>query len=335
MRFGLYLTNQHLPGTDMVAALDDQLQLLDFARDRGWDTVFTGHHYLSDMSQLQPVPFLARLAAAAGEVRLGLGVQLLTLLNPVDVAENIASLDVVTGGTLIYGVGLGYRAVEYDALGAAGDDRVARFERNLDVVTRLWAGESVTADLPWCRLDGATLSTLPVQRPRPPLWFAANGDRGVERAARLGDTWLINPHARFETVARQLASFTAARRDAGREPVHELPLIKEIFCAGSRERAIELARPHLSAKYQLYARWGQDRAMPGRESFAIPFEELEEERFVLGSPDECIRALLPWRDQLGVDHFIFRSQWPGMPLATTLGSLRLLTEHVLPALRAR
>jgi alkanesulfonate monooxygenase SsuD/methylene tetrahydromethanopterin reductase-like flavin-dependent oxidoreductase (luciferase family) len=334
VRFGLYVTNQHPPGTDMVRALDEQLQVVALARDTGWDTIFTGHHYLSDMAQLQPVPFLARMAAEAGELQLGVGVQLIALLNPVDVAENIAALDVVTRGRLIYGVGLGYRDVEYDAMGAWGN-RVERFERNLEIITQLWAGETVTADLPWCRLDGASLTNLPVQRPRPPLWIAANNDKAVERAARLGDTWMINPHARVETIERQLELFASARAAAGHAPVTELPVIKEVYCAPTREEAVQRARPHLDAKYRVYARWGQDKALPGDESFEIPFDDLEQERFVLGSPDDCIAQLLPLRDRLGVDHFIFRSHWSGMPLDDTLRSVRLLTDEVLPALRAR
>ncbi len=333
MRFGLYLTNQHRPGTDMVAALEEQWQLVAFARDNGWDTIVTGHHYLSDMSQLQPVPFLARMAAESGHLRLALGVQLITLLNPVDVAENIAALDVITGGQLIYGVGLGYRDEEYAALGVSGN-RVERFETNFNIITRLWAGESVSVDLPWCRLEEASLTTLPVQRPRPPVWFAASSDNAVERAARLGDTWLINPHATVQMIGRQLDLFARTREESGQSPVAELPVIKEVFCAPTREEAIERAMPYLAAKYQMYAKWGQDKALPGSESFEIPFEELEQDRFVLGTPDDCITQLLPWRQKLGVDHFIFRSHWAGMPVEDTLSSVRLLNDHVLPALRS-
>lgn len=90
---------------------------------------------------------------------------------------------------------LGYRDVEDAASNIARADRVRRFTTNLDLVTRLWAGEEVDADLPWCRLAGARLSVLPVQRPRSPVWLAANSDNAVRRAARLGDAWMINPHA--------------------------------------------------------------------------------------------------------------------------------------------
>lgn len=334
VKFGLFLTNQHPTGSDMVAALDGQLELLHAARDQGWDSVWTGQHYLATMPHTQPLPFLARLAADAGEMSLGWGIQLVALLNPVAVAEEIASLDIICGGRLIYGAGLGYREVEYAAFGVPAGERVDRFERNLDIITRLWAGESVSVDLPWCRLDDVSLATLPVQRPRPPLWIAANNDKAVERAARLGDTWLINPHARFSTIRRQLELFHGQREATGKSTLRELPALKEIFCAETRKRAVRMARPYIDAKYQAYTDWGQDKALPGKESFEIPFEELEQDRFIIGSPDQCIEQLRPWRDELGVNHFVFRTHWSGIPIESSLHSIKMLTDHVLPALRA-
>jgi alkanesulfonate monooxygenase SsuD/methylene tetrahydromethanopterin reductase-like flavin-dependent oxidoreductase (luciferase family) len=165
LQCGIHLTNQYPRGTDMVRALDEQLMFLRYARDYGWDSAWAGQHFLSKtLSQLQPVPYLARLAAESGHLRIGLAAHLLSLLNPLLVAEEIASLDVITGGRLLYCVGLGYRKIEDEALGVMGS-KVERFERNLEVITALWRGEKVSCDLPWCRLDDAMLETLPVQRP--------------------------------------------------------------------------------------------------------------------------------------------------------------------------
>lgn len=91
----------------MVEALRGQIRLLHHARDHGWDSFWTGQHFLPTMPMTQPVPFLARLAAEAGEMRIGLGILLLALANPLDVAETFASMDVVSGGRFTLGVGLG------------------------------------------------------------------------------------------------------------------------------------------------------------------------------------------------------------------------------------
>jgi alkanesulfonate monooxygenase SsuD/methylene tetrahydromethanopterin reductase-like flavin-dependent oxidoreductase (luciferase family) len=335
VQIGLYLTNQHPVGSDMVEALGGQIRLLHHARDQGWDSVWGAQHFLATMAMTQPVPFLARLAAEAGEMRADLGILLLALANPLDVAETFASMDVVCGGRFTLGVGLGYRDVENDAFGIAGGERLHRFEENLRLVQALWTGEKVSTELPWCRLEDATLTILPVQRPRPPLWMAADNDRAVERAAQMADTWMINPHATTSTIARQLQLFESVRREFGRPALEELPAIKEIVCASTRERAIEIAKPYLAAKYEAYRAWGQDAALPAGETFDLPFESLLEERFVIGTPEDCLRELLQWRDGLGVDHFIFRPFWSGMPVETALESMALLSREVIPVLREK
>ena len=107
MKVGLFVTNQQQLATDMVAALDDQIAMVELARDRGWNSLFTGQHYLNegDNKQLQAVPFLARLAAVSGEMTIGLGILLLNLHNPVYTAETIATLDVIARGKFVFGVG--------------------------------------------------------------------------------------------------------------------------------------------------------------------------------------------------------------------------------------
>lgn len=335
VQMGLFLTNQQPLGSDLVAALHEQCALLRQAREAGWDSVWTGQHYLTEtMAMLQPAPFLARLAAEAGEMRVGLGIMLLALQNPVEAAETVASLDVVCGGRFTWGVGLGYREVEYNAFGLQKRDLVTRFEQNLGVVQRLWSEDRVSVDLPWCRLDNVTLAIRPVQRPRPPLWFAANNDKAVQRAARLGDTWMINPHAMTSTIQRQLELFHQTRRAHDLPPPPELPAIREVICAPTRAEALELAGRYLAEKYRAYAAWGQDKVLPGSEkSFDRPYEELENDRFVVGTPEDCPRQLLPWRDHLGVDHFIFRCHWSGTPTAVALRTQELLTREVIPELR--
>ena len=94
MKVGIFLTCQYPPGSDMIAALEGQYAMTRLARDRGWDAVATGQHYLSEgVRQVQLIPFLARLAAEAGEMTGIAGVLLATLHNPVEVAECMASLD--------------------------------------------------------------------------------------------------------------------------------------------------------------------------------------------------------------------------------------------------
>jgi len=215
----------------------------------------------------QPAVAVARAAADAGTMRIGVSIYLLPLLNPVAVAEEAASLDVITGGRFIFGVGLGYRDVEDQAFGVRKGERVGRLRSHLRVIRALWAGEPATLDAPYCRLSGARIALRPVQRPHPPIWVAANSDRAVERAAEIGDAWVINPHATVRTIARQVGLYRTALAKAGKPFPAELPMRRELFVAASRERAVRLARPY---DPDLPGAVARDAARRGRRRDAPP-----------------------------------------------------------------
>lgn len=334
MKVGIFVTNQNPPGTDMVSALEEQYQMVRLARDKGWDAVASGQHYLSEgMSQLQLIPFLSRLAAEAGHMTGVAGILLIGLHNPVAMAECVASLDVIWQGNFIFGVGLGYRDIEFDAFKVPRGQRVRRFEQCLEVIKRLWTETNVSIENDVCTLSDVTLTCLPVQRPHPPIWFAANNDKAVQRAARLGDTWFVNPHATMATLKRQMALFRAERDRLGKPFPQVLPAIKEVFCAKDTATALQMAGPYLASKYKTYAAWGQDEVLPGEETFHQPFEALLKDRFVLGSPEACFEQLRPCWEELGANYLFFRTQWSGMPLSTALHSMRLISDELIPELR--
>jgi alkanesulfonate monooxygenase SsuD/methylene tetrahydromethanopterin reductase-like flavin-dependent oxidoreductase (luciferase family) len=331
---GVSLTNQLPAGAEFTSFVEGQLRLVRYARDAGWDSVASSQHFVTaGIRMLQPLPFLAYVARESGEMRLGVELLLVALENPVSLAESLATVDVLSGGRLTVSAGLGYRDEELAAFGVGRRSRVRRFEANLGLIDRLLRGEAVTSDLPWCQLSGQRLSVLPLQQPRPPLYVGANADAAVRRAARLGDAWLINPHATTETVVRQLALYAEERAACGLPAPSVVPLAREIFCAPSRERALELAGPYLAAKYDSYASWGQDRVMADGDRFGQPLAELADDRFILGSPEECLEELLAWR-RIGVTHFSLRTSWLDMPAEVALSSLRLLSKEVIPALKA-
>ena len=154
MKLGLFVTNQQYVDTDMVKALDDQIAMVHAARDGGFDSLFSGQHYLNEGNnkQLQIVPFISRLIPEAGDMTTGLGVLLLNLHNPVYTAETIATMDILARGKFIFGIGLGYRDVEFDAFNVPRGTRVKRFNEYLGLIKRLWSEESVSHEGETCIL---------------------------------------------------------------------------------------------------------------------------------------------------------------------------------------
>ena len=335
MKFGLIIAKQHPPGVSMVERFREHIDQVRAARDAGFDLIVMGQHFLSTpFQEVQTLPALARLAADAGAMRVGATVLLLPLLNPVDVAEQVATLDVITGGRFILGVGLGYREEENEAFGVAPKERVGRLVESLEVIKRLWSGDEVTHHGRFFHLTRARLMLRPVQRPHPPVWFAANNDAAVARAARLGDAWVINPHTTLAVLERQMGVYRQALREAGRPAPAELPIIKELYVAPDRRTALNECRPYLEAKYKAYTSWGQDKALPAGDTFSPEFEELVADRFIVGDPDDAVREIRRHAERLGATTFIFRIQWPGLEQATVLRTIKLLAERVFPALRA-
>ncbi len=336
MKFGLGLSVQHPPDDSQPARFQEHVAQVRLARAVGFDSIWASQHYLSDpYTYFQPIPTLARLAGEADGMTLGTGVLLLPLHQPVEVAEQLATLDVICGGRFVFGVGLGYRDVENEAMGHDPRQRVTRLVEGLEVIERLWSGEPVSYTGRVFTLKDVRISMPTLQRPRPPIWLAANGDAGVKRAARLADAWLVNPHATLDTLERQVALFHATRRALGRPPASEVPVIRECCVAPDGKQAVADARPFLEDKYRAYRRWEQDRALPPGEEFADAFDDLARDRFVLGDPERVKDDLARYRERLGASMFVFRLQWPGMEQAKVLRSIRLLGERVLPYVRAR
>lgn len=332
MQYSFFIRGQYPKGEDMVARFRDLAAEARLADKLGFSGICAGMHYAAHpLHMLAQIPFLCRIAAEAPNCRMIPGIVLLSLHKPLDIAEQLATLDIMTGGKLVFGAGLGYREVEFKGFGTTQSERGPRLEENLEAVLRLWTEDHVTMKGSHFELDDVTLSVKPVQKPRPPVWFGANADSAVRRAARLGDTWFINPHQRMDTIERQLGIYRR-ELDALNKPFpDELPLMREIFVAGSRDEAMRLARPHLEAKYKAYHEWGQDKAMPpGDDDLSLDFDELLRDRFLFGSPDEVAEQIIGYNQKLGVNSFILGMQWLGMPHNQVTDAMQLFAEDVMP-----
>src|SRR6202012_1947379 len=142
MRFGLLLSAVHDDRTPAAVQLSEHRELTELAVDYGIDLVMVGQHFLpEDLRYSQPVPYLTWLGTAFPTVRVGTGIMLLPLMRPAEAAEQIATLDVVTGGRVVFGVGLGYTEREFEALGIPRAQRVRRLVDGLAIVRSLWAGQ--------------------------------------------------------------------------------------------------------------------------------------------------------------------------------------------------
>ena len=268
MKFGLSLSGllQHSRDADMVQRFADVLHLVRVGRDLGFDYIYAGQHYLCHPFQmLQPLVSLARLSAETGDMDM-LSTILVPLQNPVQMAEDVATLDVLTNGRIIINAALGYRDEEYEAFGVTREDRIARMFETLRLARLLWAGDEVTFDGRFTKVTGVHVGVRPVQQPHPRIWIAANGDGMVRRIARNGETWYLNPHAPFETLARQVELYRTVRAEHGHPSADTLPMSRETFVAPTREQPSPPPAPSWKGSTRLTPRGGRTRRFRAKKT---------------------------------------------------------------------
>lgn len=329
MKLGLFLNTQFPAGDSLAARLPELQAQLRLARDSGFRSLWFPDHYLTGPLQMaQPIPLAAWLARDAEGMVIGPDIRILPLLNPVQVAEEAATMDLLTGGNYVLGVGLGYRETEFTAFAVPLQERAARFAESIGLMRRLWTEERVTHRGRFYTVEEAALGCRPVRPGGPPIYVAAKVDAAIRRAARLGDAWLIVPSDTLATVAPQMAAYREALREYGRT-AREYPLTRECYVGASHATALEECRAALRYKYAAYAAWGLSSPAQGEDDQALfgrPFEEFVRDRFIIGDKVSVAEEVARYREALGVDHFIMRVQWPGLPQEKVLGSIRRLGE---------
>ena len=335
MDLSLNIRGQYPPGDDMPARLEELLEQVRLAERLGFKAITKSQHYSSTpFQEIQQIPFLARAAAEVTHMKLITSITLLPLQKPLDIAEQLSALDLISGGKVIFGVGLGYREVEFKAFGTTGKERVKRFEENLEAIKRLWTEDKVTMAGSHFELIEATCSLRPQQNPHPPIWMGANADVAIRRAARLADSWMINPHNRVDTIVQQIEVYKRALEEASKPFPDVLPISREMFVGKDRADAIRQAEPYVAAKYKAYHEWGQDKQMPeGDNDLGMAYEELQDGRFIFGSVDEVAEQIIVLAKATGINQLGCPVQWIGMPQSHVIEQMHLLGEEVLPRVR--
>ena len=299
----------------------------------GFDSIWLGEHHNHSLLYPTPLLVLAAIAARTERIRLGTGVLLMPLYHPVTVAEEGAMVDMISRGRLILGLGAGYAPEEFAAFGLTTSVRGSRLEEGAALLRRLWTEEHVTHSGSHFQVTDVTIGPRPTQQPRPPIWFAGWVDRAIERAARLGDGWLGGPSATFGELSRCVSTFRDARSATG-NPDGEIALIRYVLVAESRAEAYSIAGDATLEVFEnTYFRWLHP--VVKRPAGELTIEALARDRLVIGDPDQCVRAIRRFRDELGIGHLVCRISIPGISHEATARSLNLFTKAVLPALDER
>lgn len=307
-------------GIDFSSALEQAT----YAESLGFDSVWFAEHYGPD-EEWWPSPLLSLSAVATqtDEITIGTNILITPLYNPVWLAASTAQLDVISEGRFVCGLGVGYGDDEFAAFGVDRDERVGRLIETIDLLKAFWTGQDVDYHGRHYTIKGFRLEPKPIQEPRPEIWLGVWGDYLLKQAAERADAWIPGTAASFDEVAERNREYLS-NVGPDNEPKTR-PLLRDIIVADTDEEAIDLAQDRLHNKFCVY----RERGHPAYQSYSGDhFEEFATARSIVGSVDTCIEQIEAYRDELNIDHFIFR--FPKMAHEEILGTMDVIADEIVP-----
>jgi alkanesulfonate monooxygenase SsuD/methylene tetrahydromethanopterin reductase-like flavin-dependent oxidoreductase (luciferase family) len=269
------------------------------------------------------------MAALAPTMRVATGILLLPFLHPLEVAENIATLDALTNGRAVLGVGIGYADLEFRAFGVDRRTRVARFNESLAVIRASWSGKPIQHDGKFWTIEAPPNTVVPVQPGGPPIWVAGQTEAAVRRAARVGDAWYVPPFPTHEQLLSFRQIFLEEREANNIGPEREFPVRRELFIAPTPADALKAIGAQVQGRFETYVDWGVRQSDGVGDNFAKTTEETLASRFILGPPEHCAEQIAKLAD-MGATTFVLKTQWPGLSADESVRQLELFGEHVMP-----
>ena len=347
MEFGLSFLMQRDEGWTEQEVYVSGLEQMLAAEALGYTSVWIAEHHFNDYGLCPSPPVLASFVAArTTTLRLGMGVSLLPLHHPVDLAEQLAVLDVVSGGRLDVGIGRGGTLQDYQTFQSDRGDSRARVEEGIALMRESWGGAPFDFQGSFHSAERLHVRPRPTQRPHPPLFIAANSEDSVLSAARLGLPTLSS----FFVPVGELQKRHLVYREAGLAAGRPLSEIEELERRSWGMRVVHVAPDHDEALRAIEAPFmGYQRRMsilrsdatggsvPG--SFDRSLLRLREFREYLadgwalvGTPDEVRDDLQKFREATGYERVLLVMALPGLDTGRALRSMRLFAEEVAPAM---
>jgi probable F420-dependent oxidoreductase len=333
MKFGLYASIANPPrGEHLERSIDEVIAEAQLAESVGFDSCFFGEHH-QDKDGFLPSPLIVATAVAARTttLRVGTSVILLPLHHPVRLAEDAITLDLVSKGRLVIGVGIGYQPADFDAYAVPMDERLARFEESVALLRLCWAGERFSFRGKHYTLEDVTITPRPFQKNGPPLWIGASVPAAARRAGRIADGFVGTPSTGLANATSLATVYKDAAREAGRPA--QVVQMRDAWVANSRAEADAVYGPHVLTAYKYYwdNKLAEFRSIPAGTPFTL--EALAPDRLVIGEPETCVREFQRWSKATGADYFLLRLRHAhsgGPPHDKIMEAIRLFGERVLP-----
>jgi luciferase family oxidoreductase group 1 len=316
------------------------LEQAQAAESLGYRNTWLAEHHFSTYGYLsRPLLLASYIAAKTTRLRVGTAVVVVPLHHPLVIAEEFATLDVLSGGRLDVGLGRGYQRYEFERFGLPLDTDSQRWEESMDILLKAFEGKPFSYDGKIFRIPETSLYPQPVQKPRPPIWVTAQSPYTLEAAVRRGFNVLTGG---FGVPMERLAEFGQHLKRVldEQKPAHK-PLIgvqRAVYVtkdAADAREAAEQARWNMRVTLSLrnnYERVENGHAVPVPGKTEPTLDELMERILVIGTPDTCVRQIKRVQELVGISHFNCSFWFGDLDQKRVLRSMELFAKEVMPAL---
>jgi alkanesulfonate monooxygenase SsuD/methylene tetrahydromethanopterin reductase-like flavin-dependent oxidoreductase (luciferase family) len=313
---------------DLASVYARALERIEIMDQTGYDAVWLAEHHFSSFSVCPSINMMGTLVAARTKrLRIGTAVSLAAFYHPLRLAEEVALLDVLSGGRVNWGAGRGFARVEFEAFGVAAEQSAARFREAVDIVLAAWNNERLTFAGEYFRFNDVEVLPKPAQRPHPPVWMAATSEPAIEWAASRGFSILMDPHATQRDIARKrrfyderlaAAGFAAAGRD--------IPTARLIALADTTAEAAAVARRGAGWLHNAYVGPQHKGIVQETRDYGgnDPVEVYVRDVILHGTPASVLEQIAELRETAALNYLLCA------PLSHK--SFTLLTQEVLPRL---
>jgi alkanesulfonate monooxygenase SsuD/methylene tetrahydromethanopterin reductase-like flavin-dependent oxidoreductase (luciferase family) len=301
---------------------------IDVMDRTGYDCVWLAEHHFSTYSVCPSINVMAtHVAARTKHLRIGLAVSLAAFYNPLRLAEEVALVDVLSGGRVNWGAGRGFDRHEFEAFGVPPEESSARFRECVDIVLTAWRNERLTYAGEFWRYENIEILPKPLQHPHPPVWLAATSPDSIRRAAAKGYDILQDPHSTHADLGKKRETYFEILK-AHDFPTQGriIPTARLLAVADTDAEAAEIARAGATWTVGSYANPSKRVGPPAPHHVVTgdPVERYMNDVIIHGTPEKVLDKIAELRDTIGLDYLMCA------PLSHR--SFELFTTKVLPAL---
>ena len=331
MRFGLFGAAQAQrnqgPDVDSAAGFNDYIEYLIEAEALGYHSSFIVEHHFTGFGQVSAtLNLLSWIGAKTTTLRLGTAVRVLPWHNPVLLAEQAATVDLLSGGRLDFGIGKGYRHNEFVGFRIPMDEAEARFSESIDIITKSWtSNERFSFHGQYWQYDDIIVEPPTAQKPHPPFWQGAGSQGSIRKVAARGHNLLLDQFASLSETMNRFNTYKAAMlaNGFGFDP-SQVGVARAFFVADTAEEKAAAIERRMTAQRRLHA-VSQTPDNDNKASIMAfsDTREANEEATLFGTPDEIGRKL-EWLQSQGVEYILLNGG------GTSRTNLRRFAKEIMP-----